>query len=551
MRNPRPDSQDRGPNAIDNAKRQTVLAASLTGLGLMTGMNDGALAASSDHLLGPGAPVRGGTLTRRIAGDPPSFDTIGSTAGWSLYIAGPCYNGLVRYDEFDADKVIPDLAESHEVSADGKAYTFYLRKGVRFHDGRPCTAEDVKYTFDVIRDPPKGIVSARANLLDAVESIVVVDPTTVRFQLKRKSPSLITSLAGGWMVVLPKHILEKGVMKDSIVGTGPFKFKEYKRGVSVELVRNAEYHIPNRPFLEAVKFFIIPDENTAYGYFRTGQIDEWVPPALLAQTREKELAGRAYLQSTHSTSSVGLHFNTQLKPFDDIRVRQAFCLAINRQQSLDIAFNGQGVTAGYSMPGKWALSSAELARIPGYAPFKDTHIAQAKALLAAAGFPNGFSETMLVRRIAIYEPHAVYLKDQLSKIGVDIKLDMQETATYNETLRKRQWKLDAGGISFVINDPDATFADSVSCDGISNFSKLCDAKTDDLVLRQSQEMDVKKRLALVNELEFKTLSQYGTYMMYFRKRFRMYQNNVHGWALHPNEDNVMRLEDCWKSRTRA
>ena len=134
------------------------------------------------------------------------------------------------------------------------------------------------------------------------------------------------------------------------------------------------------------------------------------------------------------------------------------------------------------------------------------------------------------------------------KIGIDVNLDFQETAAYNETVRKRLWKLDAGGFGFTTNDPDAIFSDTVTCDGNYNQAKLCDAKIDDLVLRQSQELDVKKRVALVNELEAKTLAQNGSYMMYFKNRFRLYQNNVHGWALHPNEDNSMRVDGCWKSK---
>ena len=528
-------------------RRQMLMAPPLMGLGLATGLCGLSHAATLDNIRGTGTPTRGGILTRRIAGDPPSFDTLANTTGWVLFVAGPCYNGLVRYDELDADKVVPDLAESYEVSPDGKAYTFHLRKGVKFHDGKPFTSDDVKYTFDVMRAPPKGIISVRANLLDAVDAILVPDAHTVRFILKRKSPSLIANLACGWMVVLPRHILEKGPMKDAIVGTGPFKFKDYKRGVSIDLVRNPDYHIPNRPYLDGIKFFFVPDDNTAYGYFRTGQLDEWVPTPAVALARQKELSSKAYLQTIYSTSAVCLHFNAMEKPFDDIRVRQAMCLAINRQEALNTVFSGQGTVGGFSMPGKWALPDKELVKIPGYAPYKDSNIAQAKALLAAAGFPNGFKETMLVRRLVLFEAHAIFLKDQMSKIGIDLTLDFQETASYNETLRKRKWKLDAGGFSFVINDPDAMYSDSVTCDGNFNFSKTCDAKIDDLVLRQSQELDVRKRVALVNEIEAKALAEYGTYMMYFKNRFRMYQNNVHGWGLHPNEDNVMRLEDCWKS----
>ena len=526
-------------------RRQAMLAPAL--IGMTAGAANFAIAQTNPNVMGTGTPKRGGVLNRRLAGDPPTFDTLASVAGWVLYTTSPCYNALVRYSLQDPDKIIPDLAESYEVSPDGRAYTFKLRKGVKFHDGKPFSAEDVKFTFDVMRAPPKGYISVRANMLGAIDSIVVVDPNTVRFLLKRKSPSLIANLASGWMMVLPKHILEKGPMKDVIVGTGPFKFKEYKRGVSIDLVRNTEYHIPGLPYLDGIKLFVIPDENTVYNYFRTGQLDEWVPTGAVARTREKELAGRAYLLAVPSTQALTFQFNTKEKPYDDVRVRQAMCMAISRQDALNIAYGGEGVPGGFSIPGKWALPKAQLEKIPAYAPFKETNLAQAKALLATAGFPNGFKETMLVRRIPLYEPHAIYLKDQLLKIGIELSLDFQETASYNESMRKRAWKLEAGSRSSPVNDPDAMYADTVTCDGESNRPKLCDPKIDNLVLRQSQETDEKKRIALVNELETSVLEQYGEYSLFFRNRFRMFQNNIHAWGLHPDEDNVMHLEDCWKT----
>lgn len=540
------------PQALASARRRLLLQAplamgSLGSLGLLgtLGLSPSAFAQATVEA---GKPQRGGSLQISMVGDPPNFDSLSNTTGRVISVVAPCCNGLVRFSEFDPDKVVPDLAESWAVSTDGLSCTFQLRKGLKFHDGKPCTATDVKYTFDTLREPPKGIVSIRANLLDAVSGIETPDATTVRFVLKRKSPSLINNLASGWMVVLPKHLLEKGPMVDQIVGTGPFKLKEYKRGVSMEFVRNPDYHVPDRPWLDTIKVFIVPDDNTAYSYFRTGQLDAWGAPPPIVREREKDLANRAYLLASPTTSSMALFFNTQAKPFDDIRVRQAVHLAISREESLKTLFKGEGVLGGYSMPGPWASPKAEVEKIPGYAPYKDSNIAQAKALLAAAGFPNGFKDTMLVRRIALFESHAIFMKDQLTKVGIDITLDIQETATYNESRRLRKFKLDAGGRSFAINDPDAMYGDSVTCDGAMNVAKLCDAKVDDLFSRQSQELDPAKRLALVRELEARSLAQYSTYMLYFRNQFRFMQKNVHGWALHPNSDNSNRMEDCWKAK---
>ncbi|MES2784988.1 MAG: ABC transporter substrate-binding protein [Pseudomonadota bacterium] len=540
------------PTANPSSTRRLILQAPAA-LGLaMYGLH-GESHAALDPVVGSrgkGTPQRGGVLVRSLSGDPPNFDTFSNTTGRVITVVGPCCNGLIRFDEFDANKIVPDLAESWQVSDDEKTYTFRLRSGVKFHDGKPMTSADVKYTFDTMRSPPAGMVSVRAQLLDAVTSIDASNPTIVRFNLDRKSPGLLANLAGGWMVVLPKHILEKGPMKDTIVGTGPFKLKEYKRGTSIELVRNPEYHIPGKPYLDGQKMFIIPDANTEFAYFRTGQLDaiDSSSPAMALQW-EKELAGKGpYMVAGPSQSALSVHFNSLQKPWDDVRVRKAACLAINREEALTTLMKGEGVVGGWACPGPWAMTPAELAKIPGYAKYSNANIAEAKKLLAEAGFPNGFKETILVRRIDLYTPLAIFVKDQLTKIGIEITIDPQETATYNQARTKRQFKLDAGGRTYLTNDPDAIYGDSVTCKGATNYGGVCDPKTDELYTRLSQETDPKKRLALSKEIEARALQAYASYMILWRSQYRLYQKNVHGWAKHPQEDNSMRLEDCWKSK---
>jgi peptide/nickel transport system substrate-binding protein len=539
------------PGAPSQTRRLLLQAPAALGLAL-AGFSGESLAALDPVTgsRGKGTPQRGGVLVRSMSGDPPNFDPMSNTTGRVISVVGACCNGLVRFDEFDANKIVPDLAESWQVSDDEKTYTFRLRNGVKFHDGRPMTSADVKHTFDMMRAPPAGVVSVRAQLLEAVTSIDASNPTIVRFNLSRKSPGLLANLAGGWMVVLPKHILEKGPMKDQIVGTGPFKLKEYKRGTSIELVRNPDYHVPNKPYLDGVKIFIIPDANTEFAYFRTGQIDviDSSSPHLALQW-EKDVAARgAYMVAGPSQSALAMHFNTQQKPWDDIRVRKAACLAINREEALQTLMKGEGVIGGWACPGPWAMTPAELAKIPGYAKYSEANIKQAKALLAEAGFPNGFKDKLLVRRIDLYTPLAIFVKDQLTKIGIDLTIDPQETAAYNTTRANRQYKLDAGARTYLTNDPDAIFGDSVTCKGATNYGSVCDPKTDELYVRVSQETDPKKRLALSKEIEARALQAYGSYTVLWRNQYRLYQKNVHGWAKHPQEDNSSRMEDCWKSR---
>jgi peptide/nickel transport system substrate-binding protein len=497
---------------------------------------------------GKGQPQRGGVLSFALNGDPPNFNPMANSTSRVSQVVGPCCNGLLRYDTYDPNKIVPDLAESYSMAPDGMAYTFKLRKGVKFHDGRPCTAEDVRYTFDVLREPPSGHISIRSGILAAVDGIEVVDPLTVRFVLKRRSPSLIAHLACGWLVVLPKHVLAKGPMERELIGTGPFKLKEYRRGVSIELVRNPDYFLPGKPHLDGIKVFIVPDANTAWGYFRTGQLDVINVANALAEEREKEAAQRAYMVGGTTTSTIAVYFNATAKPFDDVRVRQALCLAINREESLSTLQRGRGYIGGWSLPGPWALPKAEVNKIAGYAPWGPGNLARAKQLLAEAGHPNGFKDRLLVRRIPLFESHGIFVQDQLKKIGVDVTLDMQETASYYEKSRNRQFTLDATGRNYLLNDPDSMYGDSVTCGGAANRSGLCDARIDQLFQQQSAETDPKKRLPIVNELERRALGLYHSYTMYYLNAYRMFQNNVHGWALHPNEDNCTRFEDAWKSK---
>lgn len=497
-------------------------------------------------------PQRGGTLMRSMPGDPPNFDIFSNTTGRVIFVAGPCYNGVVRFDEFDATKVVPDLAESWQVSADGLEYSFQLRSGVKFHDGKPMTSTDVQFTFDTMRNPPAGTTSVRSALLDAVDRIETPSPTVVRFVLKRKSPGFLPNLASGWMVVLPKHILEKGPMKDVIVGTGPFKFKEYKRGTSIELVRNPDYHVPGKPYLDGVKTFMIPDRSTEFSYFRTGQIDTVDSSAPhLALQWEKELKSvrkDAFMVAGPSQSSLNLFFNSQQKPWDDVRVRQAACLAIDREQVLTTLLKGEGVLGGWACPGPWALPASELEKIPGYGKYTDANLVKAKQLLAEAGFPNGFKETMVVRRSDLFTSFAILVQERLSRVGIDITLDLQETAAFVKNRNTRNFKLNPDGRTFATNDPDAFFGDSVTCTGGTNYASLCDPKLDELYTRASEEMDAKKRLALSREIEKIVLKGYGSFPVLWRNQYRFYQKNIHGWAKHPQEDNSTRLEDCWKSK---
>lgn len=449
------------------------------------------------------------------------------------------------FDPLDPNKIIGDLAQSWQLSADGKVYTFALVKNAKFHDGKPLTSADVKFTFDTMRNPPSGIVSARKGAVSVVETIEAPDDYTVRFVLKQPTPSFLDTLASGWMVILPKHVLEKGPIKDTVIGSGPFMLKTYSHGVSVELVKNPNYHIKGRPYLDGIKAFIIPDQGTTYSYLKTGQLHIYVSIQGQEAGQFKSQGDVVVLESP-STSVIGVTYNARVAPFDKLAVRKAASLAIDRAAALEVLQKGQGVFGGAVMPGPWSMPTAELEKIPGYSADHGANLVEARRLLAEAGYPNGLTVKLLVRRIALFEPVGIFIKDQWAKIGINVTLDVQENAAFFAMQEKREFQGLVKGGSFNSSDPDE-MRDTYNCKGGNNESGFCSPDLDTLFEKMSGTLDPVERKKLANQWEKAVLADYGVYYMYWRKRFMGHYKTVNGLVLHPNIDNNFRMQDLWLS----
>ncbi len=493
-------------------------------------------------------PRYGGVLTQDTFADAPHFDLHQSETIAALLPLAPCYNRLVQYDPFDATKIVPDLAERWEISQDGKLYTFYLRRGVKFHHGKPFKAEDVKASWDRIVNPPKGVVSVRKQTFDPVSGIETPDDYTVRFVLKRPMGSLLANIGQGWNVIFPKDILDaKGDMKKDVAGTGPFRLKQYVRGVSTEVEKYPEYHIKGRPYLDGVKTFVIPDLNTAVNAYIAGQVllHESTTESQAEQARQR-VGSRGVIARLTQMSLLTVEMNAGRKPWGDPRVRQAVSMAIDRKAAIQVMTDGAGEVSGMMPPGgQWALPAEELRKLPGYAPDKDAERAQARKLLAEAGFPNGFKGAALVRRGEQFESAAILIKDQLGQIGIDLGLEVQETATFYARLNKRDFEIYAGSYSTAVDDPDAIFGQNYLCGAGRNYSGMCVAEVEKLFLEQSQIRDRSARLPVVHQLQRVALQNVMKAVLGFRVTFYLYSTVVRNYRPHYSRYLAESREQVW------
>src|SRR6266403_1691618 len=500
-------------------------------------------------------PRRGGVLLAAIAADAPSLDPHQEETFATLQLVAPCYSTLLQIDPYQYPKVIGDVATEWKIAADGLTYTFKLRQGIRFHDGSPLTAADVKATYEKIVFPPAGVRSIRKNAYAAITSIEAPDPATVVFKLKFPSASLLVNLASPWNVIYPKKFLDQdpNYFKSNVVGSGPFKFKSYTRGSTFEGERNPDYFVKDRPYLDGYKFFISTETSVRAAALRSGRawIEFRTMPLAEVEAIRKTLGDKVVVQDTAATGLFGIAMNQTTKPFTDIRVRKALTLGLDRYTASRVLYplaSLKDVGALMRPATEFAMSESELQKLPGFGRDMEKNRAEAKRLLAEAGYPNGFKVVLKNRNVRVpYVDFGTFVIQEWRKIGIEAEHRPLESASWFADGR------DTGNFELIVSpsfnfmdDPDQ-FLERYTTRDSNNWGRFSDPRIDDLFTRQARALDSTERKKLINEIERIVLGHVYYIPGIWWARSVVHWAKVKNYVAPPNHYPNQQLQDVWLS----
>lgn len=497
-------------------------------------------------------PRHGGTLVYAVLGDPPTFDCHAASSFATMHYVSPHYSLLVQIDPKDPSRALPDVAASWTVAPDRLSYSFKLKPGIKFHDGSPLTSADVKASFDRIRNPAQGIISIRKSVFQSISDIETPDPLTVVFKLRSASPAFLLTIASPFNCLYSADRLAKNpnYPATEVMGSGPFRFEERVAGSHWTGKRFADYFDKPRPYLDGFRAINTAPQALSTA-LQSGQVMtqfRTLSPAIRDRLKDA-LGDDLKVYSRVYDFLIAVAFNTRKKPFDDVRVRRALSLAIDRHTGAaalskvsSLAFVG-----GTQRPeSPWAANEAELATLPGFGKDIAAARAEAKRLLKEAG-QDGLKLRLVNRNIADpYTSAGVYLVDQWRHIGVTAEHAQVDVKTLVTSMRSGEFDAIIDFQGEGVDDPSVIFARSVSADISSyNPSGFIDRKVDDLYRRIDSEFDTDKRRGLVRDLEQHLLSEaYQVPFLWLNRTVTM-PSKIRGFVMSPSHFLNQNLADLW------
>jgi peptide/nickel transport system substrate-binding protein len=504
------------------------------------------------------AQKQGGTLTIPHIDTPPS-PSIQEEATASVVIPFmPLYNNLVLFDQHIAqhsmETIRPELAASWVWDEAGTALTFTLQQGVRWHDGKPFTAQDVKCTWDMVSGLAPGKIrkSPRQAWFNNLTEITVADPHTVTFHLKRPQPSFVALLAAGWSPVYPCHV-SSGVMRTKPVGTGPFRFVEYRLNEMIRLERNPDYWKPGLPHLDAIEYRIVPNRGTRMLGFVAGKFDMTYPTdvsvPLLKDIHRQAPAAQCILRRTNVNTN--LIINRDAPPFDKPEIRRALALALDRPAFNTIINEGEGRIGGSMLPppeGVWGMPDDVLHTLFSYGPDVAKNRLDAQAIMRELGYgpKKPLRTKIFTRDIPSFRDPALILNDQLKAIYIEADLDVVDTPLFYNRVFKKDYSIGLNQTGSALDDPDQNLYENYACGSLRNYTNFCNPALENDFAAQSMERDTVKRKQMVWDIERKLAEDVVRPIIYHEVAAACWQPYVKNVTIMVNSIyNGWRWEDVW------
>jgi peptide/nickel transport system substrate-binding protein len=505
------------------------------------------------------AQKKGGTLRLYHNDNPPSTSLLEESTIASVMPFAAVFNNLVVFDPSkvheNVDTVMPDLAESWSWDSTNTKLTFKLRQGVTWHDGQPFTSKDVQCTWRMLIG--KGATSdfhrnPRKVWYTKLQDVSINGDYEATFELSEPQPSLPVLLASAFSPVYPCHVPQQ-VMRTKPVGTGPFKFVEFKRGDSIRLVRNPDYFKKDRPYLDEISVRTIDNRATRMLAFATGDYDITFPSDVSIPLMKdmKARAPNAICETITTGTQINLMVNRVNPPFDNPDIRKAMSLALDRKAFNSILMEGNARLGGAMLAkpeGEWGMPPEMVSTLTGYGPDTDKNIAEAQAIMQKLGYSDAKPLPIKIqtRNLPTYRDPAVIVADQLKKIYIVGELDILDTPRWYARLAKKDYTIGLNVTGVSVDDPDGNIVENYSCKSERNYTQYCNADIDRLLAEQSRELDKGKRTKLVWDVERILVEDAARPIILHGSAGNCWQPYVKNFKPHDNSQyNNLRFEDVW------
>jgi peptide/nickel transport system substrate-binding protein len=393
-------------------------------------------------------------------------------------------------------------------------------------------------------------INPRKSWFDNLSDVASKGDYEVTFRLKRPQASFLAMLATGWTPIYPCHV-SPAQMRLHPIGTGPFKFVEFKPNQSITVARNPDYWKPGRPYLDGIEWTIIKDVSTRLLAFMAGKTDLY-PAVTIPQLKDvRSQRPQAVCEMYSANVSRNMIVNRSAPPFDNPDLRRAMSLSIDRKAFNDIINQGQGEIGAVMQPppdGLWGMPPKMLQTLPGYDPDVAKNRAASRKIMEKLGYgpDKRLGVSLSTRNLAPYRDPAVILISQLKEIYIDAELEPVDTTQWYPRLLRKDYKVGLNITETAVDDPDPAFYENYVCGAQRNYTGYCNKEVDKLIDQQSAESDTEKRKRLVWEIERKLAEDDARPILFYPRGANCWQPQLKGLTIQANSIyNGWRFEDLW------